>query len=50
MATAIAIIYYNLIKSGKRTIEDVPKNLQPAVKADLEAMGLDENGNPIVEA
>ena len=47
---AIVSVYVTLIIAGRRTFAKVPKNLQPAVKADLEAMGLDENGNPIVEA
>ena len=33
MATAMAIIYYNLIKSGKRTIEQVPKKIRNEVEA-----------------
>ena len=33
MATAIAIIYYNLIKSGKRTIEQVPIKIRNEVEA-----------------
>ena len=45
---AIVSVYVTLIVAGRRTFAQVPKNLQPAVKADLEAMGLDENGNPIV--
>lgn len=32
MATAIAIIYYNLIKSGKRTIEQVPIKIRNEVE------------------
>ena len=32
MATAMAIIYYNLIKSGKRTIEQVPKKIRNKVE------------------
>ena len=32
MATAMAIIYYNLIKSGKRTIEQVPKKIRNEVE------------------
>ena len=47
---AIVSVYVTLIIAGRRKFAQVPKNLQPAVKADLEAMGLDENGNPIVEA
>ena len=44
---AIVSVYVTLIVAGRRTFAQVPKNLQPTVKADLEAMGLDENGNPI---
>ena len=33
MATAMAIVYYNLIKSGKRTIEQVPKKIRDEVEA-----------------
>ena len=33
MATAIAIIYYNLIKSKKRTIKQVPKKIRDEVEA-----------------
>ena len=47
---AIVSVYVTLIIAGRRKFAQVPKNLQSAVKADLEAMGLDENGNPIVEA
>lgn len=32
MATAMAIIYYNLIKSGKRTIEQVPTKIRNEVE------------------
>ena len=44
---AIVSVYVTLIIAGRRKFAQVPKNLQSAVKADLEAMGLDENGNPI---
>ena len=33
MATAMAIVYYNLIKNGKRTIEQVPLKLRDEVEA-----------------
>ena len=33
MATAMAIVYYNLIKNGKRTIEQVPKKIRDEVEA-----------------
>ena len=38
-------LYVALIVNDRRTFEQVPA----AVKADLEAIGLDENGNAIVE-
>ena len=44
---AIVSVYVTLIIAGRRKFAQVPKNLQPAVKADLEAMGLDENGQPL---
>lgn len=44
---AIVSVYVTLIVAGRRKFTQVPKNLQPAVKADLEAMGLDENGQPL---
>ena len=44
---AIVSVYVTLIIAGRRKFAQVPKNLQPTVKADLESMGLDENGNPI---
>lgn len=45
---AMVTIYITLIVAGRRTFAQVPKTLKEAVKADLEAMGLDENGNPIM--
>lgn len=33
MATAMATVYYNLIKNGKRTIEQVPIKLRDEVEA-----------------
>lgn len=44
---AIVSVYVTLIIAGRRKFSQVPKNLQPTVKADLEAMGLDENGQPL---
>lgn len=41
-------IYVALIVAGRRTYESVPANLQPAVKADLEAIGLGTDGKPLV--
>lgn len=39
-------IYVALIVAGRRTFESVPANLQPAVKDDLEALGLGTDGRP----
>lgn len=44
---AMVTVYVTLIIAGRRTFKQVPKNLQAMVKADLEAMGLDENGHPV---
>ena len=33
MATAMAIVYYNLIKSKKSTIKQVPKKIRDEVEA-----------------
>ena len=33
MITAMAIVYYNLIKSKKRTIKQVPKKIRDEVEA-----------------
>lgn len=41
-------LYVCLIVNGRRTFAQVPVKFQSAVKADLTAMGLDENGNTIV--
>lgn len=40
-------LYVALIINGRRTFEQVPTKFKNAVKADLEALGLDENGNPV---
>lgn len=40
-------VYVTLIVLKRRTIEQVPNHLQPAVLADLSAMGLNGNGDPI---
>jgi hypothetical protein len=42
-------LYTALIISGRRTFSQVPARFQDAVRADLAALGLDENGNPIAE-
>ena len=41
-------LYIALILCGRRTFSQVPVKYQAAVQADLLALGLDENGNPIV--
>lgn len=40
-------VYVALIIAGRRTIDSVPSKLQAKVRAELEALGLDENGNPM---
>lgn len=40
-------VYVTLIIYGRRTYESVPVSLKPAVKADLEAMGLGTDGQPL---
>ena len=40
-------LYVALIINGRRTFTQVPAKFKEAVKADLNAIGLDENGNPI---
>lgn len=42
-------VYVTLIVYKRRTINQVPVALKDAVLADLNAMGLDGYGNPIVE-
>lgn len=40
-------LYVALIVAGRRAFNTVPARFQTSVKADLEAIGLDENGNVI---
>lgn len=40
-------IYVALIVNNRRTYESVPANLQPAVAADLNALGLGTDGKPL---
>jgi hypothetical protein len=40
-------LYVALIISGRRSFSQVPLRYQEAVRADLLALGLDENGNPL---
>lgn len=44
---AMVDLYCALIIAGKRTIETVPKRYREAVREQLEAIGLDENGDTI---
>jgi len=41
-------LYVALIIADRRTFEQVPDRYKEEVKADLFALGLDENGNPII--
>lgn len=43
---AMVDLYCALIIAGKRTIDTVPTRYREAVKEQLAAVGLDENGNP----
>ena len=43
-------LYIALIIAGRRTYDKVPAKFRTAVKKELMALGLDENGNPIEEA
>jgi hypothetical protein len=43
-------MYIALILAGRRTFLQVPTKYQEAVHLDLLALGLDDNGNPIVTA
>lgn len=40
-------LYVALIINGRRTFAQVPGKFKAAVKADLDALGLNENGDPI---
>ena len=39
-------LYVALIINNRRTFEQIPVRFKEAVRADLEAIGLDENGDP----
>ena len=41
-------MYIALIIAGRRTFTQVPVKYQPVVHSDLLALGLDDNGLPIV--
>lgn len=40
-------LYVALIIADRRTFNQVPTKFRDAVKTDLEALGLDENGKPV---
>lgn len=40
-------MYVALVMNGRRTLEQVPEKYREAVRLDLEALGLDGNGNPV---
>ncbi len=40
-------LYVALIINNRRTFAQVPAKFKEAVRADLEALSLDENGNPV---
>ena len=41
-------LYVALIINGRRTFQQVPEKFKAAVHEDLVALGLDDNGNPVV--
>jgi len=43
-------LYVALIIAGRRTFVQVPARFQESVRADLQALGLNENGEPITAA
>lgn len=45
--TNMVDMYVALIIAGRRTLAMVPVKYQSAVHADLFALGIDDNGNPI---
>lgn len=42
-------VYVTLITKGYRDFEKTPPNLQPAINAELEALGLGTDGKPLFE-
>lgn len=45
----VVTVYVTLILKGYKTFAQVPANLQPAVKSELEALGLGTDGKPLFE-
>lgn len=46
-STDMVALYVALIINGRRHFDQVPAKFQEAVRADLEALGLTENGDPV---
>jgi hypothetical protein len=46
---ALVTVYVTLIIKGYKTFQQVPVNLQPAVEAELAALGLGTDGKPLPE-
>jgi len=47
---AIAVVYAKLIVAGRRTFDQVPEVIRPAVKDALETLGLGTDGQPLEQA
>lgn len=45
---SMVLVCVTLIVNGYKTFAQCPVSLQPEIRATLLAMGLDENGTPIV--
>lgn len=45
----VVTVYVTLITKGYRDFEKTPPNLQPAINAELEALGLGTDGKPLFE-
>lgn len=45
--TDMVALYAALIINGRRTFDQIPAKFKEAVRADLEALSLDENGDPV---
>lgn len=50
VTVAIVDVYVALIIAGRRTFAQVPATLQPAVEAELAALGLGTDGKPLQAA
>lgn len=43
----MVVVYVTLIINGRRTFDSVAPKLKEAVKAELEALGLNQDGEPV---